>query len=280
MRIKLLILALAMTIQLAVAQHLRLHSATDGVTVLSGGKKTAATPGMTLKPVDALLIPEGGWAEVLNTSDNRIYKSVRFGQISVTKLIIEARQSATSKIDNLGSKLNLSKSTSASGKRIYKEQGVVNRSLCVYDPEAGAVEMDIESLARYVASRLSGDTVEPTPEGLALDISEAGDKGCSVRVANSGTTPVYFNILSFASEPRPRVEISSIGQPDGCYVLLASQTMAREQLTPLTNDRHFIVMTPCTFELDRLIEEVNRLLAEPGAEAGADDQLPVFMRTF
>ena len=56
--------------------------------------------------------------------------------------------------------------------------------------------------------------------------------------------------------------------------------MAREQLTPLTNDRHFIVMTPCTFELDRLIEEVNRLLAEPGAEAGADDQLPVFMRTF
>ena len=59
MRIKLLILALAMTIQLAAAQHLRLHSATDGVTVLSGGKKTAATAGMTLKPVDALLIPEG-----------------------------------------------------------------------------------------------------------------------------------------------------------------------------------------------------------------------------
>ena len=63
-------------------------------------------------------------------------------------------------------------------------------------------------------------------------------------------------------------------------VVASSQTMAREQLTPLTNDRHFIVMTPCTFELDRLIEEVNRLLAEPGAEAGADDQLPVFMRTF
>lgn len=261
------------------AQHLRLHSATEGVAVLSGGKKATATAGMTLKPVDSLIIPEGGSAEVLNTSDNRIYKSVRYGQVSVTKLIIEARESAGSKMGNIGSKISLAKNTSPSGRRIYKEQGVVNRSLCVYDPEAGNVEMDIESLARFVTARLRKDSTESLPEGIAIETGKAGDAGHSVRVANSGTVPVYFNILSYAESPAPRIEISRIGQPGACYVLLPSQSLAREQLTSLGGDRLFIVMTPCTFELDRLIDEVNRLLADPDSDAKADNSLPVYMQT-
>lgn len=175
MRTKLLTLVLIAAVQFVSAQHLRLHSASEGVTVLSGGKKAAATSGMTLKPVDALIIPDGGYAEVLNTSDNRIYRSVRFGQVSVTKLIIEARQSASSKLDNIGSKISLSKNTSASGKRIYKEQGVVNRSVCVYDPEPDSVNGSLESLVRFAVYSLVDrigkpdvDSVETAGEAEAV----------------------------------------------------------------------------------------------------------------
>jgi len=98
-------------------------------------------------------------------------------------------------------------------------------------------------------------------------------------VANSGTVPVYFNILSYASHPRRALRSRASDSPAHAMCCYPSQSLAREQLTSLGGDRHFIVMTPCTFELDRLIDEVNRLLADPASDAKADNSLSVYMQT-
>lgn len=130
MRICFLTIIITMALALsAIAQHYTLHNATKGVTVNSGGKSVAATKGMQLKSTDYLIIPEGGTAEVLNSIDKRIYTSVRPGKVSVTKLIIEARQSAADKLATVGGKINIGRERTHSGKRLYGEKGMVIRAI-------------------------------------------------------------------------------------------------------------------------------------------------------
>jgi len=131
MRSFLTIILMAALALSAIAQHYTLHSATKGVTVNSGGKSVAATKGMQLKSTDYLIIPEGGTAEILNSVDKRIYKSVRPGKVSVTKLIIEARQSAADKLATVSGKINIGRERRLSGKRVYDEKGMVIRAVSV-----------------------------------------------------------------------------------------------------------------------------------------------------
>lgn len=140
MRFKLLTLTLIMAMLAAVtpaaAQHYKLHAATNGVKVEINRKIVAATVGMTLKATDNLIIPAGGEASVYNTLDKRIYTSVRPGKLSVTKLMIEARDEATDKLSGLAEKINIGRKGGNSGKRVHDEKGMVNRQCEVYDPQA------------------------------------------------------------------------------------------------------------------------------------------------
>lgn len=131
MRLTILTLIFLAAVNVVSAQRYTLHSATKGVSVLSGGKTIAATVGMELKATDEFVIPEGGVAEVRNATDNRIYRSVRPGKVTVTRLMIEARQSATDKLSALGDKIDVGRKGGDKRKRVYGEKGMVNRSILV-----------------------------------------------------------------------------------------------------------------------------------------------------
>lgn len=145
---------ICLSISALAQQRYSLYSATEGVKVEISGKTQAAKKGMDLKATDILLIPEGGAAEVLNTLDKRIYKSVRPGRVTVTTLLIEARQSATDKIANVSSKLNIGKSGSNFGKKVYNERGMVRRT-----------QLECDSLA---PDSLLPDSLVLTPDSLKV----------------------------------------------------------------------------------------------------------------
>lgn len=117
--------AAALTLNI-LAQNYTLHSTSGGVKLERGDKTLEATKGMELKATDAFVIPEGGIVEVYNSFDKRIYKSLRPGRISVTKLLIEARQVAADNSKSVGSRLNLGKNGTG-GKQAYTEKGMVTR---------------------------------------------------------------------------------------------------------------------------------------------------------
>ncbi|MDE7402736.1 MAG: hypothetical protein K2M87_04925, partial [Muribaculaceae bacterium] len=103
-------------------------STTASVKVISGSKTIEAVKGMQLKAADSLVIPEGGVVEIYNDFDKRVYKSLRPGKISVTKLLIEARQVAADNSKNVSGRLNLGKNGSGSGRQAYVEKGMVTRN--------------------------------------------------------------------------------------------------------------------------------------------------------
>lgn len=73
------------------------------------------------------------------------------------------------------------------------------------------------------------------------------------------------------------ISISELGQPSGSYVLLPSQTISREQLTPLpTDERHILIMTHFHFDIDKLIEQIESITKSN--EAGIpDSSLKVYL---
>jgi len=180
MRIYFLTLILVALTLSAIAQHYTLHSATKGVIVNAGGKSVAAAKGMQLKSTDYLVIPEGGSAEILNSLDKRIYTSVRPGKVSVTKLIIEARQSAADKLATVGGKINIGRKGSVSGKRVYEEKGMVIRAISVTGEE----------------SECPDSTMTDSPAGLP----EVEPYPCCDSCCSCGTLPEIPDISAESSD--------------------------------------------------------------------------------
>lgn len=261
------------------AQRYTVHSSTKGIYVESGGKKSPVTPGMSLKASDMLCIPEKGVVEILNSIDNRIYRSVRSGHISVTKLLVEARHSASDKLGTMADHMRFGRSQSSSGKRVYQEKGMVNRSLEVYDPNGVGVEVDPSTLGQIVASRILAASQDELPVGLDISGSSSSEtEGVTLCVANSNEYPIYFNVFSVYKD-YPKVEISPLGQPGGTYVLRKSQTISRMQTESLPDGVHtVIVVTPCQFELDEVIDEINKNLSDPQPTAAQKHELPIYIR--
>lgn len=277
MRLKLLIISLLFGLVPAMAQHYSIHSATTGVSVTSGGKTVLATKGMQLKPTDNINIPNGGSAEILNSLDKRIYKSVRPGTLSVTKLMIEARQSAADKLASVSSKLNMPKGEGGKGKKVYVEKGMVNRSLAVFDPEGENLELDFNSLADYISSRLLALKNDTIPSGLILNYkNKEGESEESFALDNRLGYPVYFNLLEY--DPAKGIEISRLGNPSGAYVVPDCQSISRSRLEkPAPANKTFVIVTPCQFDIDKVIEKVNQSINENKSSAQADDQIPVIL---
>ena len=244
----------------AKAQNYTLHSITQGVKVVSGGATKDATVNMVLKPNDLLIIPAKGTVSILDKTSGDIFTSVTTGQMSVTKLIIEAKRSAGSKTKNILSGVNsrFGGSTGTGGNRVYMEKGMVNRSLAVYDPDGDQIEMAPETLARYIAAILSSGKSDEMPLGFSS--GETPEGGLYFQIENNLDYPVYFNVLRISGTG---VEISPLGQPNGTYVMLPRQSMRRDHLTRLpAEDQHVVVLTPCQYDLDMVVEGVNKFLKE------------------
>lgn len=130
---------------MAQAQNYSVHTTTPSVKVVSGNTTTEAKKGMKLKGTDTLVIPEGGLVEIYNDFDKRVYKSLRPGRVSVTKLLIEARQVAADNSKNVSGRLNLGKNGSG-GRQAYAEKGMVTRDICVADSTALACPAPCDSV--------------------------------------------------------------------------------------------------------------------------------------
>ncbi|MDE7180229.1 MAG: hypothetical protein K2N88_03415 [Muribaculaceae bacterium] len=278
--IRRLLLLLCLTIgALSVSAHYTLHTVTGDVKVESGGKTMTATKGMTVKAIDYIIIPKGGKVEILNDLDKRIYTSITPGKTSVTRLMIDARGAASDNKANVASRMSVGRKSPNDGKNVYVEKGMVRRSLAVYDPEGDMMEMDAETLGRFVASRLktenaAGDDSCP----VALTSSHPGEGGLGFRLENTLKFPIYFNVIKVKKGNSFEVEISQLGQPAGSYVVLPQQTLSREHFpTVAADESHFIVMTNCQYDVDKVIEEISKALSDGSGVDAVSRELPVYV---
>lgn len=275
-----LLLILVLFSFLPLSAHYRIHSVTEGVMLESAGKKSAATKGLAVKPSDNLIIPPGGKVEIYNDLDKRIYTSVSEGKTSVTRLMIDARSAASDNRGNVASRLRFGKKGANSDKRLYVEKGMVRRSLGVYDPEGEKIVADPSVMASYIASRLSAsndsisDTMPAKTEHATLP-----DGGKMFKVMNTLEFPVYFNIVKIQRHSeKVSVKISEMGQPAGIYVLLPDQTLERGHHHPLPSDEiHLMVMAHCQFDIDEMIEELEKALKNNYPGTSGSSSLPLYL---
>ena len=276
MRNILLTLALALFV-ITISAHYTVYDVSDGVIVERGSQSLKATKGIELKASDLVSIPQGGHIEVYNELDKQIYRSVKSGKISVNKLMIEARGLAANNRANVGGRLNFGKKGGQdSDTRIYSETGMVRRSLAAYDPDGDGVQMDSKTLGRWLARKVRAGLA---PDSASVPVSVKHERisegGMKFHVENSLQYPIYFNIIKLdASKRQPAV--SPLGQPAGSYVLLPRQTMAREHFDSVPADEaHILIMTPCQYDLDAVIEEMGKSLQDDSDMLKADSSLPI-----
>lgn len=258
------ILLIILCAPLAMA-HYSIHSVSQGVTVESGSKTSPAKKGMELKASDYLVIPEGAEVEIYNDLDKNIYKSLKSGKISVTRLMIDAKKEASDNRKNVGNRLRLAKNQDeAAGEKIYVEKGMVRRSLAVFDPDA-ELQIDAKTLGGLIADYfISNDTTGLNGVDIVAKTGDINPQGAFFRIENTLEFPVYFNVLKINMKPNDEnrnVEISKLGQPDGSYVLLPGQAVTRESFTSIPQDeKHLLVVTHFRYDLDEVIDETDKAL--------------------
>lgn len=240
------------------------HSMTDGVQVKSGSTVSPAKVGTTLRGSDHVVIPAGGKVEVLNNGNKKIYTSTVTGEVSVFDLIMNANKSANNHAKTVADRLNFGKSAASGNATVFKETGMVTRSMAQYDPEALGVEMDAVTLGRYIAAKLvASDTLPDDNFPVAFTHSKNTDCGLEFRLVNSLEHPVYFNIIKVVRGDSIAVDISRLGQPEGSYVLLPQQAVSRQNFPKVAaNEEHILIMAPCQYNVDAVIEEVRRSILD------------------
>lgn len=281
---KYLLTLLITIVNLTAWGHYSLHSVSGEVKVESGGNQKPAQKGMALKASDYLVIPQGGKVEIYNDLDKKIYTSVATGKISVTRLMIDARGTASDNRGNVASRLRFGKKANAGNERLYVEKGMVKRSLGVYDPEGEKIVADPAVIARYIAAKLT-DSGEFAGDSLPVETVKEikNEEGISFKIRNTLEFPIYFNIVKISGNGnRRKVSISEIGQPAGVYVLLPRQTMSREHFQPVLSDEsHILVMTHSQFDVDEMIEQMETIFRN-GKDTGPSPEknLPLYLSRF
>lgn len=256
-------------------QHLKLQSFSGAVTVESAGKTVGATTGMALKASDCLSIPAGGSVSVFNERDKRVYKSVRTGRVTVSRLIIEARDVAADNSANVASKLRFGTRGIKTGNNTYVEKGMVTRSLAQFDASADSLVLDTGRLADYIMAAIGGNADEEPPVRFTR---QTGDDYEGFMIQNTLDIPVYFNLLTIEGG---NARLSVLGQPGATYVMLPGQEMLRTNgQQPRPDVAGVMIMTPVHFDIDTLIEALNaRLSGSVTAEKPAAD-LPAYAVIF
>ena len=266
-------LILVLTAFVASANY-TVHSVEGNVTVVKGSVESPVTKGMKLSANDDLIISEGAKIEIHNAMTKEIYASSKAGRASVMSVMMSARSSAgkTASAINKQVRFNPSPATNA---RQYTE-GAIKRSMMAYDPEGGSLSVDPRQMAVNVLSALPATTAtSELPVPCAQ--SPLGESGLQFRIENTVGFPIYFNVLKVAGTAPTEISLSELGQPTGCYVLLPGQALSREHPDGLdSNDRHFIVVAHCKFDVDDLISATGE--SNIRQELKVDQTLPVYLR--
>lgn len=261
----------------ATAQY-SIHSCSGDVKIKKGMRLIPAEKGVTVSPADILELAEGAEIEIFNATNSQTYKCGKPGQTSVSGIMISTTTLSADKGKSIRDNMNFSRSSASGSSHVYVESGMVKRSMATYDPEARNIEVDPRQLSFCVINALRNPGSMQGNECPA-DFSHAPTPGGGLgfTVGNTMASPIYFNVLKVKDDSIAGISISELGQPSGSYVLLPSQTISREQLTPLpTDERHILIMTHFHFDIDKLIEQIESITKSN--EAGIpDSSLKVYL---
>jgi len=255
------------------------HRVKGGVCVVAGGKSTVLKKGMNVSPSDMIDIPVNGELEIFNELDGKIYTSVKSGKLSVIRLMLDAKQQASDNSANVGSRLAIGKNDGLSDGRLYIEKGMVKRSHTVFGMDSENVDVDPRTLARYVASVVySGNLDSRMNLPVKIEHENSDSVGIRFRVANTMDFPIYFNVLKITGVQAPMLEVSELGQPSGCYVVLPGQALSREQFSkPLGDVRHVLIMSHCKYDIGEVVDIIGDLLSTEGVGTLPEKDAPVHM---
>lgn len=256
------------------------HSVEGNVKLESGGKVSEVAKGMKISPSDVIDIPANSKLEIFNELDGKIYTAVKPGKLSVIRLMLDAKQLASDNGANVKQQLNVGKNGNGGSEvRLYMEKGMVKRSRSVFGADSENVDVDPKTLARYVASAVYTGRLDSRTE-LPVEVTHkrGGDTGLIYRVANRLDFPVYFNILKITGTEAPVLEVSELGHPDGCYVLLPGQAISREQFEePKESEQHVMIMSHCRYDIGEVIDIIGDLMSTEGVGSIPEENAPVHM---
>lgn len=251
---------------------------TGNVKLISGGKSAELKEGMKISPSDVIDIPEGGSLDVFNELDNKIYTSVKTGQLSVIRLMLDAQQKASDNRGNVHDQMSVGKGGATVG-RVYMEKGMVKRSQATFGQDSENVDVDPKTLARYVASVVySGDLNTRTTLPVKVEHEKGEGIGIRFRLENTADFPVYFNVLKITGVETPVLEVSELGQPEGCYVVLPGQALSREQFAePSVDVNHVLIVSHCKYDIKEVVDIIGDLLSTEGVGTLPENDAPVHM---
>lgn len=262
---------------LSVSANYTLYSFSGNISIQHGGKEVVPEKGMKVNAADEIVIGPGASVEIYNAMTKEIFKSVGEGKTSVMRIMLDARKQSNNSISAINDRWTLSKNSTPGNNRLYTE-GLVKRSMHVYDPAAENKEVDPYQLALHIYNAIS-NPVKLTSGNYPTEVSSKHleDRGLNFNVANSLAFPIYMNVIKIQETSLGSVELSELGQPMSSYVILPGQSIAREQLHGLNNaDIHILILTFCRFDIDKLIEETNKLIQNPYF-GNPDSELPVYI---
>lgn len=268
---------LLITAVVAVRADYSVRSVSGNVLIQKSGKQTAATAGAKLGSNDVLILERGAKLEIFDSKDSQIYTADAPGQFTVTRIIFDARKKARSNSSAVHGKLRVTKDNKAEGV-VYIEKGKVTRSLAIYDPEAQNIQIDTDRLSRRLYTMLRNDSAmgaASDPGAIVLN-QRIDPDGLAFMVQNSTEHPVYFNVFKINAE-NGSVTISELGQPVGCYAILPTQFLAREQGTGLNpSELHILIMTDFYFDIDELLGKLNALI-DSKPEINEPESTPLYL---
>lgn len=256
---RLIILLTVMASILSASADYRVSSISGRAQLYKHGEIIAITEGTVLDPADRLMIENGATIKILNSQDSKLYTIDTPGIESVQRLIYKAIKKAASNSAAVNEKLRLTREKDPEGV-VFVEKGKVTRSLAVYDPEGGSMQMDADMLSRRLYTLLLDSIDAPSPAAALALTRRIDPDGLSFMVENTLSHPIYFNVFKISSTDGS-VTISELGQPVGCYAILPTQFLAREQTSGLNPaEVHIMIMTDFYFDIDEVLSNLNKLI--------------------
>lgn len=253
------------------------HSVSGNVNIVKGSQTSPLQKGMTVNPSDLIDIPDNASVEIFNELDSKIYTSVKSGRLSVIRLMLDAKQKASDNSASVHGQLAVGKDGSQQEGRLYMEKGMVKRSQTVFGADSENVDVDPKTLARYVASIVyTGDLNARVELPVTIEHESNDSVGTKFRLVNNIDFPVYFNVLKISGSQAPVLEVSELGQPSGCYVVLPGQALSREQFSaPKRDIRHLLIMSHCKYDIGEVIDIIGDLLQTEGVGTLPEKDAPV-----
>ena len=249
------------------------------VRVKHAGVVVAASKGMKVNVTDVFYIKPGDVIEILDSRDSKIYKADMPGDLTVTGIMVAAKKQAKEHSSAVNNNLRIGK-TDNRQTTVYIEKGKVTRALDVFDPTSENLQVDPAKLGKYIGEAFRDHRAELLLDTFPVEVigDTIGTDGRSFELVNTLGFPVYFNVLKIDPDSENGVEISELGQPVGCYVVLPGQRLMREQPDGLVaGGLHMVMVTHYYFEVDEVIESIRHALRDSDP-AESEDEYPVFIK--